>query len=79
GKEICKELKANEYTKNIPVILMSASPKLLLNHEECGATDTIAKPFHLNEVSEKISSVLKMLPVLFINLQSVSHNIIHHL
>lgn len=79
GIEICKELKNNEDTKHIPVVLMSASPKMLQNHEECGATDVIAKPFHLTELSDKINSILKMLPVLLINFQQVSHNIIHHL
>jgi DNA-binding response OmpR family regulator len=79
GKEICKELKANENTKHIPVILMSASPRLLKDHEECGADDTIAKPFHLKELSEKIRSALKLLPVLLINLHEVSKTILRHL
>lgn len=79
GREICKAIRANESTKHVPVLLMSASPKLLKDPEECGATDTIAKPFHLPELTEKVKAALKMLPLVFINLHGVSYSIIHHL
>ena len=79
GRDICKGLKEDEQTKHIPVILMSASDKMLKNYEEWGANDTIAKPFHLAEITDKIKSVLKVLPALFLNLHEFSHNIMHHL
>ncbi len=56
--EICKEIKANNETKHIPVILMLASEKTLLNYEECNAPDILSKPFHLPELLDKIKSAL---------------------
>jgi Response regulator containing CheY-like receiver, AAA-type ATPase, and DNA-binding domains len=77
GREICKAIRANEATKHVPVLLMSASPKLLKNYEECGATDAISKPFHLPELTDKVRSALQMLPLFLINFPGVSF--IHHL
>jgi two-component system response regulator VicR len=57
GREICKELKKNH--KGIAVILISANPKLLLDHEECFADDTIEKPFNNTAVLDKIRAVLE--------------------
>jgi len=78
GRNICKSLRENERTKDIPVILMSASPKLLLDYESCGAVEVITKPFHLSEIRDKIRSVLKVLPAVFFNFPEI-HKIFHHL
>jgi DNA-binding response OmpR family regulator len=78
GRDVCKELKANEDTKDIPVMLMSASPALLNDHKECGAADVISKPFHLSDLTDKITSLLKLLPLFIINLHDVSHSFIRH-
>jgi DNA-binding response OmpR family regulator len=78
GRDVCKALKANEETKAIPVLLMSASPGLLKDHTECGAEDVITKPFHLSDLTDKISSLLKLLPLLLLNLNNVSHSFIRH-
>ena len=77
GRDICKALKANKATMHIPVLLMSASPKLLINPSDCGAEGVIAKPFHLNDLTEKVKSLLQLL--ILINLPEVSCSIIHHL
>jgi DNA-binding response OmpR family regulator len=79
GREICKVIRANESTKHVPILLMSTNAKLLKNPEECGATDTIAKPFHLPELTEKVRSALQMLPLILINFPGVSHSLIQHL
>lgn len=79
GKDICKKLKQNKATRDIPVILMSASQKLLVGFEECGASEVIAKPFHLSEMTNKIKSVLKLLPVFFLHYHELSHSFLHHL
>src|ERR1700735_3767534 len=39
GRELCKEFKANN--KNIPVILTSANPKVLVNYDVWKADDII--------------------------------------
>src|SRR5438132_6512640 len=51
GREICRSLRENEKTKDIPIILMSATPKLLQDYESCGANEIITKPFHLSEIT----------------------------
>lgn len=53
GREICKCLKENEKTKNIPVIMFSAHSKSddLMG---CKADDFIAKPFDVKELVSKL-------------------------
>lgn len=64
GREVCKALKTDEHTIHISILLMSASPKLLANHSACGADDIIAKPFHLDELTEKVGVILKLFPLI---------------
>ena len=54
GRDICKKLKANELTKNIPVIIMSASRGLENTALQSGANAFIAKPFEIDEVINKL-------------------------
>jgi DNA-binding response OmpR family regulator len=64
GRQICKELKSDEKTKHIPIILMSASPGVLKEYKLCEANDTIGKPFHLKDFTHKVDKVLKLLPII---------------
>src|SRR4029079_13561921 len=57
GREICKKLKMNLKTKDLPVILFSGYPKSLDNYRECLADDIIEKPFDLKYLLQKISCV----------------------
>jgi DNA-binding response OmpR family regulator len=50
GRVICKNLKQNHATKNIPVIMMSAHPTAKFDSENSGANDFIAKPFDTEEL-----------------------------
>lgn len=59
GRDICREIKANNDTSDVPVILMSANDIVLNDYEECGATGIINKPFSLPELTDKINSLLK--------------------
>ena len=54
GGEIAKGLKNTEGTKNIPVIIISASLNIRDIVKECGADDFIPKPYDLNELLYKI-------------------------
>jgi len=58
GREICRAIKYNIETKNIPVILMSADNKALENYEECNADAIIEKPFNLFKLIQQINSVI---------------------
>src|ERR1044072_3997104 len=64
GREICKTLKNNPATKNIPIILMSANDKSLENFRECGADEILPKPFDLVDIISKIKQLVKVTPVL---------------
>ncbi|HTB52189.1 MAG TPA: response regulator [Ferruginibacter sp.] len=59
GKEICKELKTDPATKNIPVILLSGSHEQLRNYKEYSADDIIEKPFEFEDVERKVKLALR--------------------
>jgi two-component system alkaline phosphatase synthesis response regulator PhoP len=60
GYETCKRLKADESTKNIPVILLSAKGRNVDQKVgfEVGADDYITKPFSPRKLVERINAVL---------------------
>ncbi|MBC7913642.1 MAG: response regulator [Pyrinomonadaceae bacterium] len=45
GREICRSIKANPHTSNIPVLMLSAVPEVYNAIAEVGANDVISKPF----------------------------------
>ena len=47
GLEVCRYLKSNPSTSNIPVVMVSASPDIGVNAIKAGADDFIEKPFDL--------------------------------
>jgi DNA-binding response OmpR family regulator len=58
GRAICKQLKANPETSNIPVIMFSAHPGAAATIADYGADDFIAKPFDVNNLMKKINKQL---------------------
>ncbi len=58
GRVICRDLKSNLKTKNIPVILLSASHQLHDSAVEAGADLFMTKPFSMNELLEKINDLI---------------------
>jgi len=60
GYETCKLLKADETTKNIPVILLSAKGRNVDQKIgfEVGADDYITKPFSPRKLVERINAIL---------------------
>jgi len=50
GRKICKYLKAEETTKHIPIIMISASRDVKESAKKAGADDFIAKPFELEDL-----------------------------
>lgn len=59
GRDVCKRLKNEERTKNIPVIMISASTELERSAKEAGADDFLEKPFDMDELFSKIELHLK--------------------
>ncbi len=54
GRVICKTLKSNPETKNIPVIMFSAQTKMEDVYQVCKADDFISKPFEVADLVGKI-------------------------
>ena len=60
GYEVCKRLKADERTHNIPIIFISALGELLdkVKAFEVGGVDYITKPFQVEEVLARLETHL---------------------
>ena len=58
GRDICKYLKSQEMTRNLPIILVSANSDLQRIAQESGADDYLAKPFGMKEVIAKVGKYL---------------------
>lgn len=58
GREICKTLKAQQSTKNLPIILISASREVEKSAKEAGAEDFIAKPFEMDDLLEMVEKYI---------------------
>ncbi len=55
GAQLCRELKENAETSNLPVILLSAERDLAQQAEACGADHYINKPFDIDHVVEIVN------------------------
>jgi DNA-binding response OmpR family regulator len=58
GRSICRKLKENNETKQIPVIMFSAHPGAAATIAEYGANDFIAKPFDVTNLLAKVNAQL---------------------
>ncbi len=56
GREICKQIKEDDKTKHIPVIIFSANKTMQEVFSESGANDFIGKPFNMDELYEKVKN-----------------------
>jgi two-component system response regulator VicR len=59
GAEICRRLKADSRTKDIPIILISAVMDLAKISKLCGAEAYLAKPFTGPQLIGKIQTILQ--------------------
>jgi len=78
GYEVCKKIKENTLTRNIPVILVPALP-IPIGHEkirstQVGAEDFMDRPFSMNEVVAKVKTLLKIKD-LYIDLERSHENL----
>ncbi|MCB1190303.1 MAG: hybrid sensor histidine kinase/response regulator [Leptospiraceae bacterium] len=62
GLEVCKKIKDNTKTKDVPIIFLTAQndPEFVVNGFTNGAVDYITKPFNPSEVFVRISSQLEL-------------------
>ncbi len=59
GREICKNLRKQEATKYLCILMFSASTKELLKYKSYGADGYIEKPFGLQGIVTRIESTLE--------------------
>jgi DNA-binding response OmpR family regulator len=57
GGELCHQVKANPETHELPVIIMSAYPRVLLSLGTYNSDDFIAKPFDLEDMVDRIKKL----------------------
>ena len=61
GLDVCQKLKASPFTRDVPILLFSAFPRIAETAiHDYGADDFIAKPFEVGDLVKKIHSVLLM-------------------
>lgn len=56
GREICRQIKEDEKTSRIPVIIFSANKSMKEVFKESAADDFIGKPFNMDELYQKVKN-----------------------
>ncbi len=59
GLELCKKIRSNEVTTNIPFIFLTAKRELMIEGFKAGGDDFIIKPFTFDEVMAKIEAMFR--------------------
>lgn len=58
GRDICRQLKAQDETRHIPILMISASKDISASALKAGADGFLAKPFDMQELIEKIEMLM---------------------
>ena len=58
GNTVCQKLKADEATKDVPVIMFSANRDTEQIARQCGADGFLSKPFEINQLMEIVKKYL---------------------
>jgi CheY-like chemotaxis protein len=59
GLDICRFLKQHPETKNVPVLILSASPGIGQLANGAGADEVLEKPFRIKALRESVARLLK--------------------
>lgn len=62
GFEVCRQLRADERTKNVPIIFLTAKfdKESVVQGFELGAQDFVSKPFDPNELLSRVNTQLQL-------------------
>lgn len=58
GFEICEHLRKHQESRNIPIIMISATPNLAACALKAGASDFLEKPFNIKDIQIMISKYI---------------------
>lgn len=58
GREICMDLKSNQETSHIPILMFSAHPKAMSSIADIGADAFIGKPFEIENLLSKVEDLI---------------------
>ena len=58
GRDICRQLKSQDQTRNLPIIMLSANIDIQKMSAECGANAYLPKPFDINELVKMINRLI---------------------
>ena len=60
GFDVCKALRANELTRNIPIMAVTCLTKEedIERIFECGADEYLPKPFKMEQLQEKVQELI---------------------
>lgn len=58
GLEVCRRLKKSSLTRNIPIVIISASPGIQQQAKEAGAVAIVEKPFSVKELRQLVKTTL---------------------
>lgn len=62
GLEVCRYLKSKPPYQDVPVIIISASPKVKKKALECGAAVFLEKPFNMHDLVTVVKNALRIGP-----------------
>jgi CheY-like chemotaxis protein len=58
GQAVCRQLKRQASTKDIPIMIVSASMDVQHKANEVGADDYLEKPFDMEVLQQKVANLL---------------------
>lgn len=58
GRDICRSLKSDQETQNIPVVMISAHPQIRDEVFAAGANEFVAKPFEIDDLLHVIDKLV---------------------
>ena len=58
GTDVCASIRKDEYTSNLPVMMISALPDARLGCIQAGANEFISKPFEMQDLLSKVQQLI---------------------
>jgi DNA-binding response OmpR family regulator len=59
GRDICKNIKGNSDTKDIPIVMFTANHNMRDHLGDCNANEFIEKPFEINHLVKTLKGLCK--------------------